>query len=514
MNSRILQVFYDDKCYPFKDQERQVRFPIVGNSFVGASNITTIRFYIDQIGSIDDTWVANSKLPNGKMGNEVLSTKGSDIINGVEEHYVELSLSTFYTQAKGDLYISLNGFYGGVSITENNGIYSISGIPTIQATGSIKISIYYATPLLDGDEVDVITLQQLLGVISSKLGKDENQYLKIVSNINQINTDTYQAYLSSGSVVYSIANKKFYLLSGSYPLLVATEIDLALGSLSIGVLNVDTMHIDNFADILNEEDTPLTDYIDARVNYGLTLVFNMTGPSMVLTQTQWDLLVDNPNMVIKYNYKLYYKTTAGALLTPKTGTYICPQVETTTNDDGSTTRKTYAISLSVISNVATLNAGSTSYTIYTKSQADAQLDLKADKSDTYTKDEVNNLITSMLVYKGSKTVEELNEIAEELDENNVGFFYNVSDSGLLEWVDGGITYQLEVIAGDNVCWTGSGWDKLTMDLSAYDDKFIAAGFFEVQNYNENTGEITFVYSSDLYDMSYDSDTGILTIDAN
>ena len=52
-----------------------------------------------------------------------------------------------------------------------------------------------------------------------------------------------------------------------------------------------------------------------------------------------------------------------------------------------------------------------------------------------------------------------------------------------------------------------------MDLSAYDDKFIAAGFFEVQDYNENTGEITFVYASDLYNMSYDTSTGVLTITA-
>ena len=55
---------------------------------------------------------------------------------------------------------------------------------------------------------------------------------------------------------------------------------------------------------------------------------------------------------------------------------------------------------------------------------------------------------------------------------------------------------------------------MTMDLSVYDDKFIAAGFFEVQNYNENTGEISLVYSSDLYDMTYNDNTGILTIDAN
>ena len=134
------------------------------------------------------------------------------------------------------------------------------------------------------------------------------------------------------------------------------------------------------------------------------------------------------------------------------------------------------------------------------------LDLKADKSDTYTKAQVDSKLAATLHYEGSKTVAQLNALS--LGENDTGKFYNVSDSGVLS------IGSLEVLAGDNVVWTGSSWDKLTMDLSVYDDKFIAAGFFEVQNYNETSGEITFVYSSDLYGMSYDSNTGIMTIEAN
>lgn len=508
MNSRILQVFYDDKCYPFKDQERQVRFPIVGNSFVGASNITSIRFYIDQIGSIDDTWVANSKLPNGKMGNEILTTSGSEVINGVEEHYVELSLSTFYTQARGDVYISLNGFYGGVEITENNGIYEISGVPTIQATGSIKLAVYYATPLMDGDQVDVITLQQILAEISTKLGKSENKYLKVVSNIAYVNTDLYKDYIGSGDVVYCATNKAFYNISGTYPSYTYTQIALFLNNLGVGNLNVvSVLNVMGFDYIIDSEDNNLIDFMEAKIKEGFAVYFNMTSSPMSLTDSQYNLLSTNHNIRILYNGKLYDKTS----ISVSQHTYICGQEETI-NQTTYTEKRTYAIALDV--STKKLASGTSSYNIYTKSQADTQLATKADKSDTYTKEEIDTKLTSMLVYKGSKTVVELNALASTLGETQTGWFYNVSDSGVLTWTSGGTTHTLEVLAGDNVCWTGSGWDKLTMDLSVYDDKFIAAGFFEVEDYDDSTGEITIIYSSDLYDMSYNSNTGILTIEAN
>lgn len=167
VNYKIMNVFYGEDLLPYKDSERSVHYPIVGNSFLGASNTTEIHFYIDRIGDINDVWVANSKLPNGKLGNEIL--KGA-YDEELDENYVILKLNTFYTQAKGDLYISLNAFIGGVVVEENDGIYSMSGTPTIQATGSVKIAINYATPLANGDELSQITLQQLLAAIRTQEG--------------------------------------------------------------------------------------------------------------------------------------------------------------------------------------------------------------------------------------------------------------------------------------------------------------------------------------------------------
>lgn len=514
MNSKILQVFYDDKCYPFKDQERQVRFPIIGNSFVGASNITKIRFYIKEIGSVDDTWVANSKLPNGRVGNQILNTKGTETINGVEEPYVELSLSTFYTQAKGDVYISLNSFYGGVSITQNNGVYTITGVPTIQATGSIKFSVYYATPLQDGDELESITLSQVLAEVSTKLGKSEGKYLKVVSNITAINGTTYADYLRSGDIVYSVYNKQFYLLGGTHPSLTYSVITLELNNALISELSANDfyathIYIYDFEYFEDRNEKTLPVYIQELADLLDQFVFTMTSNPMDLIDTQFARLRDNDNLRIVYTYGS--KTFLFSKERKNSGNHVYTtqfrEDEVLTDGSGRqyTQIKYMGISLDLV-NKRLGAAYVLSKDFYNKDQADTLLDLKADKSDTYTKAQVDSKLAATLHYEGSKTVAQLNALS--LGENDTGKFYNVSDSGVLS------IGSLEVLAGDNVVWTGSSWDKLTMDLSVYDDKFIAAGFFEVQNYNETSGEITFVYSSDLYGMSYDSNTGIMTIEAN
>ena len=134
-------------------------------------------------------------------------------------------------------------------------------------------------------------------------------------------------------------------------------------------------------------------------------------------------------------------------------------------------------------------------------------------SKSYVDTEVANAISSGVFFKGALSVSQLNA----LDKSALaqGWMYNVTDEGDLTWTDSdNQTQTMHVMAGDNVVWTTAGWDKMTMDLSVYDDKFIAAGFFEVQSYDESTGNIVFVYSSDLYDMSYNGNTGILTIEAN
>ena len=514
MNSKILQVFYDDKCYPFKDQERQVRFPIIGNSFVGASNITKIRFYIKEIGSVDDTWVANSKLPNGRVGNQILNTKGTETINGVEEPYVELSLSTFYTQAKGDVYISLNSFYGGVSITQNNGVYTITGVPTIQATGSIKFSVYYATPLQDGDELESITLSQVLAEVSTKLGKSEGKYLKVVNSITQINSTTYQDYLRSGDVVWAKSQAQFYLIGGTYPSLNYSNITIDLDDATINALTTtsittNSISVANFSDIYDRNaEQYLPDYIAELADLLDQFVFTMTGSTMNLTDAQYNKLVGNDNIRIAYTYNghnLLFEKIRKNYNNQDLYKSTYRFKEDVGSGAGQYTRERYAYIVLDRTNKR-LGAGLDQFDLYNKSQTDALLDLKADKSDTYTKAQVDSKLAATLHYEGSKTVAQLNALS--LGENDTGKFYNVSDSGVLS------IGSLEVLAGDNVVWTGSSWDKLTMDLSAYDDKFIAAGFFEVQDYNENTGEITFVYASDLYNMSYDTSTGVLTITAS
>jgi hypothetical protein len=124
----------------------------------------------------------------------------------------------------------------------------------------------------------------------------------------------------------------------------------------------------------------------------------------------------------------------------------------------------------------------------------------------YVDNGISSAISNVYKIKGSKTVAELNALTGQ----QVGDVYNLLDSGTLE--DG----DIQVFTGDNVVWLGSAWDKLgaEIDWTAYDEKFMSAGFFEVQDYNESTGEITMVYATELYDMTYNGDTGILSIEAN
>ena len=127
-------------------------------------------------------------------------------------------------------------------------------------------------------------------------------------------------------------------------------------------------------------------------------------------------------------------------------------------------------------------------------------------SKKYVDDSIASAISNVYKIKGSKTVAELNALTGQ----QVGDVYNLLDSGTLD--DGNI----QVFTGDNVVWLGSAWDKLgtEIDWNAYDEKFMSAGFFEVQQYNETTGEITIIYATELYDMSYNGDTGVMTIEAN
>ena len=126
--------------------------------------------------------------------------------------------------------------------------------------------------------------------------------------------------------------------------------------------------------------------------------------------------------------------------------------------------------------------------------------------ETYDKTQIDNKLGGVYHYRGSKTVAQINALTGMAE----GDVYNVTDSGTI--TEG----SFDVIAGDNIAWTGSAWDKLggSIDWDAYNERFMAAGFFTVEDYDNSTGEITINYSSDLFDMTYDSDSGILSIEAN
>ena len=208
METKLINVFFDANCLPYKDQERQVHFPITGSAFLGASDTTKIRFYFDRIGNSNTTWVAVAKLPNGKQGSKVLSVSEDSELG---ENYAELSLDNWFTQAKGDVYIALQGYQGGVqySYDSESGLYEISGTPTIQTTGSVKLAINYA-PIGDSPDYtdEFTTYQEILAGLGDKL--DITSGIIVVNDITQLTASNYE----NGQMFYNLADKKLYQLSG------------------------------------------------------------------------------------------------------------------------------------------------------------------------------------------------------------------------------------------------------------------------------------------------------------
>lgn len=185
MQDKVLSVFYAEDRLPYKDASRETHYPIVnGNVFNGANNVTKIRYYLDRIGGFTDvTWVVVSKLPNGQLASEVLNSNNAVYDEELGENYIEFEISSYYTTLKGDVYLSVQGYQGGVEMEqdEDTGIYSIYGTPTIQATGSIKIGVNYAPQIVQGAHFTTSDLQQVLGLISGKANTSDT--FIIIDNI-------------------------------------------------------------------------------------------------------------------------------------------------------------------------------------------------------------------------------------------------------------------------------------------------------------------------------------------
>ena len=78
---------------------------------------------------------------------------------------------------------------------------------------------------------------------------------------------------------------------------------------------------------------------------------------------------------------------------------------------------------------------------------DTALALKADKSDTYTKSQVDQKVSGLYKVKGSSTFENLPKT------NAVGDTYNITNSFTLN--------EVVYPAGTNIVYTGNGWDALS-----------------------------------------------------
>lgn len=474
--SKIMNVFYGADCLPYKDKERQVHYPIVGQGFQGASNTTEIKFYIDQIGAIDDSWVAIAKLPNGKVGSKLLSDIGEDE-NG---QYVSLELSSFYTQYVGNLFISLQGYRGGVEVEYDSDteLYVIHGTPTIEATGPIKLAINYSTQYNGSDEDEQITVQEALAIVSTKLDKISPRYFKVVSELPDVVTDQDLEYLNVGDILFSKSQTGFFRIvtlspTPTYERISASFDDLtAYGGLGVqGDTELQYLDVYSGAEFYDDVN------FDKNINVANTIFI-----------TNFDYIEDGNGNTLKdeLDGKVNKTNAANKVYgTNGSGEQTNIPVDYGSNFGGKVVRR------------------DSNDQIYVPLQPTANGHAASKK---FVEDSIGTAMTSVLIYQGTKTVAQINAL--DTSTLKTGYFYNVSDSGII------ILGNVEVLAGDNICWTGTGWDKLTMDLSVYDDKFIAAGFFEVQNYNEEEGTITFVYASDLYSMSYSESTGILTIEAN
>lgn len=306
LNTRVMKVFYNSQGIPCKDKERTVPYPIVGQSFLGASNTTEIRFYYNQLGDSNTSWVAVAKLPNGRVGSKVLTKRfDSEEI----EPYAKLELSSFYTQFKGDLFISLQGYQGGIDYTydDEEDIYTINGTPTIQATGSVKLNIAYATPFVGSDEEENVTLQSLLALIGTKVSYSSNDYITVIETITDYDlTDWEEGHFFFTEDDYSFYQKDSNETLG-YKLLASFDPDF---SSYYTKDEIDTM-LQNYY-TKTEVNTMFSVESTARQNAERALgnridqVLEISDLSTPLTAEQL-VIANKPNIRIKYGNDFYEK---------------------------------------------------------------------------------------------------------------------------------------------------------------------------------------------------------------
>lgn len=480
MEIKILQVFLGADGLPYKDQARTVHYPIAGSGFQGANNSTQIKFYFSELGDSNVTWVAVSKLPNGKIGSKVLQTYDDADLG---EPYALLELDSFYTQYRGDVYISLQGYEGGVNVSYNaeTELYEISGTPTIQATGSIKFSNNYATQFVGSGEEENADIQALMAALGLKANASDT-YTRYTSAFSSVTLQTlynqfgYKAFLLNTGSTYSIDYlMQFQISSGNtYAIRMIRLTDLRTWYAQIGSGSgqlplssyVSALFTDTYLKHITTEEyvaqyyvpyTGATTDVDLGTHTIKANQFEIGSSYYQIGLVGSDLVIGTGtgNIYLQPSVKLYYGSyeiaTVNQLDTKVDKTSTGTRVYAT-DDSGNPTTIEYD---SFVDGQIVRRVDSISGNIYVGTPT--AMNHATPKS--YVDNKVSALGT-VLNYKGTKTVAELNALTGQV----AGDVYNVTDAGTLS------AGSVEVLAGDNIVWTSNSvWDKLagTVDLSGY-----------------------------------------------
>lgn len=466
MNNKVFSIFYGEDLLPYKDAARSVHFPITGNSFVGTNNTKTIRFYVSQIGGTDGiSWVVMSKLPNGKIGYEPVTSVGTD--TELNEKYLDFDLSSYYTSVKGDLYLALRGYQGEITFTEGEGgVYEINGDPLIEVTGTIKFAINYSPMINTGTQVLPTDVDKILAALGDYI-KNGDGIIVIESTSSDVSS------YEDGQIFYSIAQKDFYQKSS--------------GSLVA------------FDDIWN--------YV--YINYvKKTYTFSVLDSTITIASA---VGTKNP-FFFTYtgNTQKYFGIYNGA-----TFTFIrCDTLDIWTNvplnafailSNVLTTSSTYYVPYAtknyVDSNFVGLSGNQTIAGVKTF-ESSPIVPEPTNNTDAANKKYVNDQIEAGLAslgyvfnYRGSFSVSYINTNLTT-DVLVKGDVVNVTDSGTLT------LGNVQVLAGDNVVWDGTAWDKLagTIDLSGYVQKTTTIAGIDLQDNitaQELTDALVYATSSDI-----------------
>ena len=506
LEPKVMQVFYDGNGLPFKDSQRTVHYPIVGNSFAGSNKTRQINFYVDQIGGTSEvTWVIVSKLPNGKIGYEILDSVSID--DELDENYLVFNLSAYYTQVKGDLFLALRGYEGEVEFVEGqDGVYQISGDPLIEVTGAIKLAINYAPMIPTGTQVLPTDIDLIISALNNAILK--NNGILVVSNrpadlsgygngqmfyvrntgelLRNVSGTLTSVLLNDYILINENTSIASMLLSlGGTPRLANVQLSVGGGTPKLYKVFASMSGLNTYVSIFDETTKTfkyltLTPSTPSDYNKTVYYILNDSStPSLKLVgadengdcEVNANILLQDGNYVGVSGFSGITFSNGGITLSSTAG------LELDINSDGSLTYDGDTISL-------IQDEGSGVYAIPIYSSGKTYFDTTtgaiglSNGSDTFeivggdvlingsalaTESYVNSVVSSVYKPKGTKTVAQLNALTGQ----QVGDVYNVSDSGTLT------AGNVSVIAGDNVVWTDENeWDKLagTIDLSGYVQK--------------------------------------------